>query len=61
MNPSDIPNILSKISDLAENSLWWNWLRFLFDSMTSWPKPFVPNTEVDDEAKNEFKNISLAI
>ncbi len=55
INPADIPTRLPKISDLADNSLWWNGPRFLSDSMTSWPKPFVPPTEVDDEAKNEFK------
>jgi len=27
--------------------------------MTSWPKPFVPPTEVDDEAKNEFKKLFI--
>jgi hypothetical protein len=31
----------------------------LSDSMTSWPKPFVPPTEVDDEAKNEFKKLFI--
>jgi len=59
MNPADIPTRLPKISDLAESSLWWNGPRFLSDSMTSWPKPFVPPTEVDDEAKNEFKKLFI--
>ncbi len=27
--------------------------------MTSWPKPFVPPTEVDGEAKNEFKKLFI--
>ena len=27
--------------------------------MTSLPKPFVPPTEVDDEAKNEFKKLFI--
>jgi hypothetical protein len=44
MNPADIPTRQLKISDLADNSLWWNGPRFLSDSMTSWPKPFVPPT-----------------
>ena len=59
INPADIPTRLPKISDLADNSLWWNGPRFLSDSMTSWPKPFVPPTEVDDEAKNEFKKLFI--
>jgi len=59
MNPTDIPISLPKISDLAESSLWWNGPHFLSDSMTSWPKPFVPPTEVDDEAMNEFKKLFI--
>jgi hypothetical protein len=57
MNPTDIPISLPKISDLAESSIRWNGPHFLSDSMTSWPKPFVPPTEVDDEAMNEFKKL----
>jgi hypothetical protein len=59
MNPADIPTRLPKISDLAESSLWWNGPRFLSDSMTSWPEPFIPPAEVDDEAKNEFKKLFI--
>ena len=59
MNPADIPTRLPKISDLAESSLRWNGPRILSNSMTSWPKPFFPPTEVDDEAKNEFKNLFI--
>jgi hypothetical protein len=25
--------------------------------MTSWPKPFIPPKEIDDEAKDEFKKL----
>ncbi len=59
INPADIPTRLPKISDLADNSLWWNGPQFLPDSMTSWSKPFVPPTEVDDEAKNELKKLFI--
>jgi len=59
MNPADIPTRLPKILELPDNSLWWNGPRFLSDSMTSWPKPFVPPAEVDDEAKNEFKKLFI--
>jgi hypothetical protein len=30
---------------------------FLSESMTSWPKPFIPPKEIDDEAKDEFKKL----
>ncbi len=60
MNPVDIPTRLPKISDLAnDGSLWWNGPCFLSNSMTSLPKPFVPPTEVDNEAKNEFKKLFI--
>jgi hypothetical protein len=59
INPADIPTRLPKISDLVNNSLWWNGPRFWSDSMSSWPKPFVPPVEVDDEAKNEFKKLFI--
>ncbi len=59
MNPADIPTRLPKVSDLADNSLWWNGPRILSDSRTSWPKPFVAPTEVDDEANNEFNKLFI--
>ncbi len=59
INPADIPTGLPKISDLADNSLWWNGPSFLSNPMMSWPKPFVPPIEVDDEAKNEFKKLFI--
>ncbi len=59
INPAYIPTRLPKISDLADNSLWWNGPSFLSNSMISWPKPFVQPAEVDDEAKNEFKRLFI--
>jgi len=57
LNPADIPTRLPKIQDLAESRLWWNGPRFLSESMTSWPKPFIPPKEIDDEDKDEFKKL----
>ena len=57
LNPADIPTRLPKIQDLAGSKLWWNGPRFLSESMTSWPKPFIPPKEIDDEAKDEFKKL----
>jgi hypothetical protein len=57
LNPADIPTRLPKISDLARSKLWWKGPRFLYDSMTSWPKPLIPPKEIDDEAKDDFKKL----